>query len=342
MDIARFAGQTESRAPIRAVGGFVKKLVLCFDRLGGHPAQRGATNLQRLLHLLVEGDEQLCWHHSGSSAPHGLHRRAAAAGEARAAIAQGYRFLVEHWEPGDRIFMFGAGRAAYCAQTLTRLLGTVGVLPDLMDYVLDAYAAPRTERTPQDWQRVAGIAAGLSERHEVAVPVWFLGVWDTLKIPGFTRRTTPAPLHNVRLGRHAVAIDGLPGERLVGSASQRIEEVWFRGTHCDVTGEPGVCAPLAAITFDWMLDGALRAGLGVSPSLRYVLAAPTECDAVAGGPHRLAMRRLPDDAAVHSSLDVYLRTHPEYWRRLPARVTWADPEWLARGERLLRIGKLAS
>ncbi|MGV0579248.1 DUF2235 domain-containing protein [Mycolicibacterium elephantis] len=317
----------------------MKKLVLCFDRIGGDPAQRDATNAERLLRLLDERNEQLCWQHTGEPTPHRLPRRGAAAEDARTAIAEAYRFLVDHWEPDDRIFMFGSGRGAYCAQALTRLLGTVGVLPDLMDYVLDAYALPRTSRTPQDWQRVAHVAAGLSSRHDVSVPVWFLGLWDTLRIPGFTRRTTPAPLHNVVLGRHAVAIDGLPGERLVATASERIEEVWFRGSHCDITGKPGACRPLAAITFDWMLDGALRAGLEISPQLRYALPAPTECDAVAGGPHRLALRRLPDDAAVHSSLDVHLRTHPEYWRRLPARVTWADPEWLARGERLVPLGK---
>ncbi|MGE2724359.1 phospholipase effector Tle1 domain-containing protein [Mycolicibacterium pulveris] len=318
----------------------MKKLVLCFDRFSGDPAGPDATNLQCLLNLLVEGKEQLSWHQSGASAPHRLHRRAAAADDARAAVAQAYRFLVDCWEPGDRIFVFGSGRDAYCAQTLTRLLGTVGVLPDLMDYVLDAYAAPRTDRTAQDWQRVARVAAGLSSQH--AVPVWFLGLWDTLKIPGFTRRTTPAPLRNVVHGRHAVAVDGLAGQRLVGSASERVEEVWFRGTHGDVTGEPGGCRSLAAITLDWMLDGALRAGLQVSARLRYAVPAPSECDAVAGGPHRLAMRKLPEGAAVHSSVDVYLREHPEYWRRLPARVTWADPEWLARGERLVSLDKLVS
>jgi hypothetical protein len=38
---------------------------------------------------------------------------------------------------------------------------------------------------------------------------------------------------------------------------------------------------------------------------------------------------------VHASVDVYLRAHPDYWRRLPAHVVWADTEWLARSERLV-------
>lgn len=47
------------------------------------------------------------------------------------------------------------------------------------------------------------------------------------------------------------------------------------------------------------------------------------------------MRKLPQDARVHASVDLYMRAHPQYWRRLPARIEWADVEWLARGERLM-------
>ena len=47
------------------------------------------------------------------------------------------------------------------------------------------------------------------------------------------------------------------------------------------------------------------------------------------------MRKLPDSAALHASVDMYLREHPTYWRRLPAEVLWSDTEWSARGERLI-------
>ena len=38
---------------------------------------------------------------------------------------------------------------------------------------------------------------------------------------------------------------------------------------------------------------------------------------------------------MHASVDVYLRAHPDYWRRLPARFAWSDVDWVARAERLL-------
>jgi uncharacterized protein (DUF2235 family) len=315
----------------------VKNIVLCFDRARDHLGLRGATNAESLLRLLDESDAQIIWYHSGAPVPDrggrfaALRWRQAAIDDARAAIAEAYEFLVDWWEPGDQIFLFGVGRGAYCAQALTRLLGTVGVLPHLMDYVLAAYALPRTPRTPQDWRRVKRLAARLSGRREIGVPVRFLGLWDTVAVPG-VRRQTPEPLTNVMSGRHAVAIDG---GRLVASVSDSVEEVWFRGAHCDVAGGPGACWPLAEIALDWMLDGALAAGVAVPDGNRYTAPAPSEFDALAGSARTISMRKLPASALLHASVDIYLREHPEYWRRLPAHVIWADMDWVARSERLV-------
>ncbi|SEH46596.1 Uncharacterized alpha/beta hydrolase domain [Mycolicibacterium rutilum] len=310
----------------------MKKLVLCFDRARRYPEPSDATNAHRLFHLLDDRADQVTWYHPGVGVPR-LCWREAAADDARAAIAEAYQFLVDWWEPGDRIYMFGVGRGAYCAQTLTRLLNTVGVLPDLMDYALAAYTLPRTARTIQDWKRVRDIASQLIEQRGLGVPVWFLGLWDSMTIPGFTRRSMPKPLSNVEIGRHAVAIDGRPGVRLIGSASDRIDEVWFRGAHCDVAGGRGACESLADITFDWMLDGAVSAGLGIPASRRQAALGPAQFDALAETPPTIALRRLPESAAVHGSVEMYLREHPQYWKRLPDEVTWSDLEWAARAAR---------
>jgi uncharacterized protein (DUF2235 family) len=325
-------------------GVVVKNIVLCFDRARDHLGLRDATNAEALLHLLDESDEQLVWYHSGAPvADRGgrfaaLRWREAARDDARAAIAEAYEFLVDWWAPGDRIFMFGVGRGAYCAQALTRLLGTVGVMPQLMDYVLAAYALPRTPRTPQDWRRVTRLAARLSGRREIRVPVQYLGLWDTVRVPGLRRQSTTEPLTNVVSGRHAVAIDGGQGpfgERLVASISERVEEVWFRGAHCDVAGGPGACWPLAEIALDWLLDGALAAGVAIPAECRYTAPAPSEFDALAGSARTISMRKVPPGALLHASVDIYLREHPEYWRRLPSHVVWADTDWVARSERLV-------
>src|SRR6185437_13443074 len=101
-------------------------------------------------------------------------------------------------------------------------------------------------------------------------------------------------------------------------------------------GGPGACWPLADIALDWMLDGAVRAGLMVRDAGHYEAPAPTEFDALAGSARAISLRRLPASALVHASVDLYLRANPDYWRRLPGHVVWADTDWLARSERLVQ------
>lgn len=320
----------------------MKNIVLCFDCFDGRPETRAATHAQTLFRLFDGIGGQTVWYHPGTPEPAvdgrrrrvGPRRQAANVDDTRATIVAAYEFLLGCWEPTDWIFLFGAGRGGYCAQALARLLGTVGVLPDrcdnLSEYVLATYAMPRTERTAQDWQRVNRLAGLLAGGQDIRVPVHFLGLWDTVKPPGQSRSGGPEPLTNVLTGRHAVAIDGGPrGEH--GLDPERIEEVWFRGSHGDVAGG----TPLAGIPLDWILDGAVAAGALVRDDHRFAAPAPSESDALIPAARTPWMRKLPADAAVHASVDVYLRSHPRYWRRLPARVAWADRDWLARGERLV-------
>jgi uncharacterized protein (DUF2235 family) len=320
--------------------------VLCFDSARHHPGRRAATNAETLFSMLDESSEQATWYHAGARTPTGrlgstLRWREAAVADARATIGAAYEYLVDRWNPGDHIYIFGVGRGGYCAQALTRMLGTVGLLPELMDYVLDAYAVPRTPRTQQDWRQVTHLAARLAGRREFGVPVWFLGLWDSMRVPG-TGRTTPVPPDNVVHGRHALAIDGVSGQRLAPSTTDSIEEVWFRGAHCDVAGGAGACRPLADLAFDWMLDGATKAGLEVAARHRYTAPAPSERDALAGNTKTVSMRKLPPNAVLHASVDIYLQEHPEYWRRLPAHVIWADRDWVDRSERLVQAEPAAS
>jgi uncharacterized protein (DUF2235 family) len=321
----------------------VKNVVLCFDRAQDHLGPRDATNAESLLRLLDDSDDQITWYHPGTRVPPAdntklarLRWREIAAGDARATIAEAYEFLVDSWEPGDRIYMFGVGRGAYCAHALTRLLGTVGVLPDLMDYVLAAYAVPRTRRSPQDWRRVTMLAARLAGHREIGVPVQFLGLWDMMTVPG--RHAADEPLTNVVAGRHAVAVDARHGSSHLVSPPDSVEEVWFRGAHCDVAGGRGACWPLAGIALDWMLDGAIQAGITVRHDSHRAAPTPSEYDALAGSARTISLRRLPASPLVHASVDMYLRAHPQYWRRLPAHVVWADTDWLARSERLVQTG----
>ena len=84
-----------------------------------------------------------------------------------------------------------------------------------------------------------------------------------------------------------------------------------------------------------MLDGVVKAGAVIRAGGRQRTPAPTELDALAEGARSLRFRRVPPNALVHASVEVYLRAHPDYWRRLPWRIVWSDLNWAARAERLL-------
>ena len=96
---------------------------------------------------------------------------------ARESVIDAYFFLAEHWEQGDRIFLLGAGRGAYCARALARMLGTVGMMADradhVVEYALAAFALPGQTRTAQDWQQIHHMACALEDRDDVAVPCTF-------------------------------------------------------------------------------------------------------------------------------------------------------------------------
>ncbi|MBO0679022.1 DUF2235 domain-containing protein [Mycolicibacterium sp. S2-37] len=308
----------------------MKNIVVCFDR-AEQSAKRPATNAGAVFGLAEQSPQQLTWYDPGT-APQ---RRSAAAEIARATVAEAYHFLRDAWSPGDAIFVFGVGRSAVYARELSRLLGAIGIWPGrgdaVLDHLLDTCVLPRTARTDEDWRRIGRIAAAITDRDDAAVPVHYLGLWDAVGVPGVDQ-PTPGGLTNVVAGRHAMAIDGTSLGNLLGVPT--VEEAWFRGAHGDVAGTAGGCLPLADIALDWVLDGAVRAGLHLRDDCR--LPSPTEFDAVAASSHHtLSLRRVPEGAPVHASVEIYLRARPQYWRRLPARIEWVDLDWLARGERLV-------
>jgi hypothetical protein len=309
----------------------VKNVVLCFDQVR-HPGGGGDTNATALFSLLDQCDGQVSWYHSGSGRRGRAHDPHT---EARATVDGAYAFLRRCWQPGDPVFVFGAGRGAYCAQALIRLVNTVGVLPwaldDLIDHAVAAYSMPRTRRTPREWQAARDMFAALTDGDEKPV-IAYVGLWDALRHAALPM--PPAEHLAVREGRHAVAAEGGSLlDRPVTLAGDLVEQAWFRGGHCDIAGGTGACRPLAGIALNWIFDGAAAAGLLVRDHATPDL--PDHADALAGSARSPWLRKVPADAVVHASVNSYVQAHPRYWRRLPAQFTWTDRDWLARGERLV-------
>lgn len=334
----------------------MRNIVVVFDQVGDPLRPRLPSNALALYALLETTDPaaQVTLYEPGLSS--GLRGRTAEA--SRATVRDTYRFVAKHWSPGDRIYLFGSGGGAYSARALAQLLDAVGVLEDgpdsLLDYLLATYALPQAHRTAADWRRITAIASALADRDidDVAAPVTYLGLWDTVALAGLPRPyghgPDTAPLYNVIAGRHAVAIDAFGAVSLMSpQAAQRVEEVWFRGSHDDVCAGPAGNRSLSDITAEWMLDGALAAGLAVRPGYRQNAPCPTARDALAHTRTAATLRpfgrrTLASTALIHSSVALFAQDNPRYWNRLPDAPAWADPDWPARGEQLAHAADLVA
>src|SRR6185369_3490627 len=60
-------------------------------------------------------------------------------------VQEAYTYLMNIWEPGDRIYLFGFSRGAYTVRVLAGILHSFGLLPrgneNLVPYVVKSYQA---------------------------------------------------------------------------------------------------------------------------------------------------------------------------------------------------------
>src|SRR3546814_12254456 len=89
-----------------------------------------------------------------------------------------YRFLVENWEEGGRIDLFGFSRGAWTARVLAGLIHLIGLVRpsqlNLCDNALATYKrAARDNKMPIDWHFSRVIGASFPDIH-------FFGGWDNV------------------------------------------------------------------------------------------------------------------------------------------------------------------
>jgi hypothetical protein len=204
-------------------------------------------------------------------------------------IAEGYTFLMQHYQDGDQIYLYGFSRGAFTARSIAGLVAQFGLLrPEnqaLLPTLLHTYFADRRES-----QRYRDVTAQVSalfcspDRREV--PVWFVGVWDTVASVGFpmlsqqtiTARPSIAGkrYHHVRqalaLDEHRRAFEPRPYIIEPGhdyaAHGQSIAQAWFSGSHGDVGGGyPHAEAGLCDDALRWMLQESIACGLRIDPAL---------------------------------------------------------------------------
>jgi uncharacterized protein (DUF2235 family) len=200
-------------------------------------------------------------------------------------VGEAYSYLMNFWEPGDSVYVFGFSRGAYTARVLAGLLHQLGLLPrgnqNLVPYLMRLFRGARSGgidshywRLCDDFRRTfSRLVPGAGDERRFTVH--FLGLWDTVSSVGWAWDPVRYPFttHNpsVEVIRHAVSIDERRAffrqNLMEKTGDQDLTEAWFPGVHCDVGGgyayneeERG----LWWMPFEWILVEAGKAGLLVN------------------------------------------------------------------------------
>jgi hypothetical protein len=171
-------------------------------------------------------------------------------------IKEAYAFLVANYNEveQDRVYIFGFSRGAFAARSLAAFVNEVGLLLRNRLYLVpEAYEIYRSgqgrEFLEKYLQRKIGGKVALGEN---PIPVYLVGVWDTVSALGFPKpfdalsmntdhhKTFEVP-SNVSHARHALALHEMrilyPPSRWKKTHSvQDLVQVWFAGAHADVGG----------------------------------------------------------------------------------------------------------
>lgn len=274
----------------------MKRLILCCDGTWNRP--RGgadSTNVWKLRRALEpvgpDGRVQRAHYQQGvgTSRFHRLSGGVFGWGLG-ANVREAYRWLVENYEAGDEIFLFGFSRGAYTARSVAGMVRNCGILrPDATATVADAYALYRSPAKTAHPEHEH--ARTFRQTQSVETPIAFLGVWDSVGRLGVPCRAVPVlrgwaerkwGFHKVTLGSHVeIAVQALAIDELRGPftpslwspakeppAEQILEQVWFAGSHSNIGGGYAECE-LSDLTLKWMMDRAARARFHGRPGLAF-------------------------------------------------------------------------
>ena len=252
----------------------MKNIVICFDGTGNEYGENN-TNVVETYAICKKNQDQIVFYDPGVGTGGWEYMEGKKPGEeslkslADQATGKGlqknvndaYGFLMETFETGDRIFLFGFSRGAFTVRSLAGMLYKVGLLPADNDNLIPYAAKLYNIESNLD------VAHGFRETFSRQCPVHFIGVWDTvssLVMNAGVRWHSGALNPEVKNGFHALSIDEKRGDfppclwlddKADLVSGQNIEQVWFAGVHSDVGGwydERG----LANTSLHWMLNHA--------------------------------------------------------------------------------------
>ncbi|KAI0714718.1 hypothetical protein C8Q76DRAFT_767966 [Earliella scabrosa] len=196
-----------------------RTLVLCFDGTGDQ-FDADNSNVVSFFSLLKKDDrhEQMVYYQPGigtytsnTQNPKSFKSKVdnlldkMVAWNLGAHVMGGYEFLMQNYQAGDKICLFGFSRGAYTARALAGMVTKVGLLPacnhQQIPFAYDMYI--REDQT--GWEDSKKFKKDFS----IDVHIDFIGVWDTVDSVGIIPHTLPFTKSNsaIRYFRHALALD---------------------------------------------------------------------------------------------------------------------------------------
>ncbi|KIJ36141.1 hypothetical protein M422DRAFT_121683, partial [Sphaerobolus stellatus SS14] len=269
-----------------------RNLVVCIDGTSNQFGEKN-TNVVALYNQIVKSDEQLTYYNSGIGTYAKSSWKSlkyigqvldnkidlAIAWNFERIVKSAYRWLTDNYRENDKIYLFGFSRGAYQVRVLAGMMYRVGLIhkgnEEQIPFAYELYA--KHDDT---------LSLNFKKTFSREVKVEFVGLWDTVSSVGIVRgKSLPQTesADHIRFFRHALALDErrvkfLPeyvsGNKSIGQADGQprradgqprqpdkqpdpphIKEVWFPGTHSDIS------TPLL-----WMSFEAVICGLKLNPS----------------------------------------------------------------------------
>ena len=296
-----------------------KNIVICCDGTGNEYGPNN-TNVVKLYQSVIRDTAQIAFYDPGvgtfSYLGREFGRRAGILlGKAfgmglQQNIEDAYRYLMDRYQAGDKVFLFGFSRGAFTVRALAGMLHKCGLLQKGSNNLIPYASKIYNKSNNQD------IATGFKKTYCHECKPYFIGVWDTVGSMGWFggRKFFDATLHeDVTYGYHAISVDEKRKKFPVSlwdekrkSDRQMIEQVWFPGVHSDVGGSYAETG-LSDIALVWMLKNAEQQGLRLKQGWADKLNLnPSDLiHESRTGLWRIwprAVRRIPEGAKIHKSV----------------------------------------
>ncbi|GIU48163.1 DUF2235 domain-containing protein [Shewanella sp. KT0246] len=270
-----------------------KRIVICADGTWNRPEedinQDQATNVLRLARAISpvaqDGKPQQVFYDwgvgsyydnlIGGATGRGLHKN----------ILDGYRYIVQNYQAGDEIYLFGFSRGSYTMRSLCGLINNCGIVkrPDakLIQQAFEHYKTQAKAYAPEGEKSLLFRQQHSHPSREIE----FVGVWDTVGAMGI-----PSSFlglfedkdefydtkigSNVKVARHALAIDEhrQDFEPTIWRPRDTMDmkQVWFAGAHSNIGGSyqpDNQGLMLSDNALHWMLEEAQAYKLSVESHL---------------------------------------------------------------------------